>query len=70
MSIRVLIFLEVFWLLFWGFWTFLGIGFSGEQATAVFLQDSFMFFLIFLFVGVGPLLLTISRVRKSFSGKN
>jgi hypothetical protein len=65
MSLRVLIFLELFWLLFWGFCSFIGIAFSTEQPTAGFLRDSFWFLLFFLFVGVGPLALTISLVKRS-----
>ena len=61
MSLRFLIFLELLWLSFCGFWTFIAILFSGEQLAADFLWNGIKFLLVFLVIGVGPLALTISR---------
>lgn len=60
MSLRFLIFLELLWLSFCGFWMFIAILFSSEQPAADFLWNCIWFLLVFLVIGVGPLALTIS----------
>ena len=65
MKIRILIFVGIWWLLFWGYWTLLVCGFAGESPTrAIFLQHCFTSLFIFLLVGLGPIVLTILKMRE------
>lgn len=70
MNLRVVIFLEVLWLFFWLFRACLGIALYGQPLDANFLWNNLWLLLSDLFVGVGPLALTILLVKVSNARKN
>ena len=67
MRTTILISLGIAWLMFCGFWALLTCGFADEQPPAGQLRDCLTILLIFLVVGVGPIIvagLVLKRKRE------
>lgn len=64
MKTTILISLGIAWLMFCGFVAFLACGFAGEQPPGGQLRDCLIILLIFLIVGVGPIVVAVLVLRR------